>query len=270
MKLMRGANIFWPLHIAYVQYAYNDKVHTLTGSTPFSLMFNRQPNIPADYTATTLTTPININNSRVSWKQHQQQVVSLIYPAINDRVNEQQRRYIERLNTTRNIITASLPPGTRVMLKDPAYILDKSIKPGREPTYMGSYTITRRLPTGPYIVKDDTGVTIDRPVPLDQMRVLGSPDPDTDNQDDSHSNNIYVVDRIMNHRIVDGHKLQYNVKWKGYSVDQNTWEDESNIIDTNCIHLYFKKLQQDKDQPTPAPTTPALRLLLIRDGCHFQ
>lgn len=266
MKLLRGANIFWPLHLAYVQYAYNDKIHTLTGSSPFSLMFGRSPNMPTNYTHTAIATPTDINNARTTWRQHQQQLVSLIFPAINQRVSIAQQKYIDRLNTTRNIITHSLPPGTRVMLKDPAYILDKSIKPGREPTYMGAYTIVRRLPTGPYIVKDDMDVTIDRPIPLDQMRVLPArPASSQSHSDKDDDTDIYEVDKIINHRIVDGHRLEYRVKWKGYSVDEATWEEENNIIDTNCIHLYFKDLQK-KSQPQPQPpsssaaATPALRM----------
>ncbi len=265
MKLMRGANIFWPFHLAYVQYAYNDKIHTLTGSSPFSLMFGRSPNVPADFTHTATTTPIDISNARITWRQHQQQLVSLIFPAINQRVTAAQQKYIDRLNTTRNIITHSLPPGTRVMLKDPAYILDKSIKPGREPTYMGAYTIIRRLPTGPYIVKDDTDVVIDRPVPLDQMRVLPARPPSTHTNDDDDTD-IYEVDRIIDHRIVDGHSLEYKVKWKKYPLEQATWEKENNIIDTHCIHLYFKELQK-KSQPQPATSaTPALRLTAINNN----
>lgn len=273
MKLLRGANIFWPLHLSYVQYAYNDKIHTLTGSSPFSLMFGRAPNMPADYTHTVIATPTDINNAHITWRQHQQQLISLIFPAINKRVTAAQQKYIDRLNTTRNIITHSLPPGTRVMLKDPAYILDKSIKPGREPTYMGAYTIVRRLPTGPYIVKDDTDVTIDRPIPLDQMRVLPARPAPTHSADDSNDDEdaIYEVDKIIDHRIVDGHRLEYKVKWKGYPLDQASWEEENNIIDTNCIHLYFKELQK-KSQPQPSPQQsaaqpqPALRLTAINDN----
>lgn len=271
MKLMRGANIFWPFHLPYVQYAYNEKIHTLTGSSPFSLMYGRLPNMPKDYTRTAIPSDTDINNARTTWRQHQQQLVSLIFPAINKRVTAAQQKYIDRLNTTRNIITHSLPPGTRVMLKDPAYILDKSIKPGREPTYMGAYTIVRRLPTGPYIVKDDMDVVIDRPVPLDQMRVLPARPPPTaakeNNNNDSNDSDIYEVDKIINHRIVDGHQLEYQIKWKGYPLDQATWQNEDDIIDTHCIHLYFKELQK-KSQPQPATAapTPALRLTTITDN----
>ena len=49
IKLLRGANVFWPLHLPYVQHAYNDKVHSITGATSFSLMFGRSPNKPIDY-----------------------------------------------------------------------------------------------------------------------------------------------------------------------------------------------------------------------------
>ena len=191
MKLMRGANIFWPYHLSYVQYAYNDKIHSITGSTPFALMFGRQTNMPINYNTDNDDTHYT-STGIDAWKQHQTQVVSLIYPAINQRVTQKQKAYIDKLNTTRRIITESLAAGTRIMLKDPLYILDKSIKPGHEPTYMGAYTIVRRLPTGPYIVQDDEGVQLDRPIPLDQMRVLFPPKSSSSSSSSSHHHHHHL------------------------------------------------------------------------------
>lgn len=286
-KLMRGANIFWPLHLPYVQYAYNDKIHTLTGSSPFVLMFGRPPNLPINYNKDAANNDADLSHytstSVHAWKNHQTQLVSLIYPAITERVTQQQQKYIDKLNTTRNIITTPLPPGTLVALKDPKYILDKSIKPGHEGTYMGQYTIVRRLPTGPYLVKDDTGQQLDRPVPLDQMRVLfppghpmTTPSPDRDDDDDdgdssssssSHTRKrVYAVDSIVDHRLVDGHRLQYLVKWKGFTRKDNQWVDESDMLSTDIIHSYFKELnekQQRQQKQRDNTITPTLRSVVV-------
>jgi hypothetical protein len=206
-----------------------------------------------------------------AWKQHQTQVTSLIFPAITQRVTQQQKKYIDKLNTTRNIITSSLPPGTLVALKDPHYLLGKSIKPGAEPTYMGSYTIVRRLPTGPYIVKDDTGEQLDRPVPLDQMRVLfppnhkhNAPAASSSSTDTSTDNANHAVQHIINHRLVDGHSLQYFVKWKGCTGKHNSWVDETDMLGTDIVHRYFQQLQAKKDKQQHTPTAaPTLRHVTI-------
>ena len=44
MKLLHDASIDWHLHLSFVQYAYNDKVQSLIGSTPFSLRYARNTN----------------------------------------------------------------------------------------------------------------------------------------------------------------------------------------------------------------------------------
>jgi transposase InsO family protein len=276
MKLMRGANIFWPLHLPYVQYAYNDKIHTLTGSSPFALMFGRSPNLPIDYNRDAANDDADLSHytstSIDAWKHHQTQIVSLIYPAINTRVTHQQQKYINKLNTTRNIITKPLSPGTLVALKDPKFLHGKSIKPSHEPTYMGQYTIVRRLPTGPYIIKDETGEQLDRPVPLDQMRILFPPHTrrpsrnhdTTDNDDD---NDIYAVQDILEHRLVDGHKLQYLVKWKGYTTKHNSWVDASDMLGTDIIHRYFKRVNDEQSRNTTTPA-PKLRCVAVSMRQH--
>jgi len=50
----------------------------------------------------------------------------------------------------------------------------------------------------------------------------------------AQGNNIYAVERIVNSRR-KGHKVEYLVKWAGYSADHNTWEPKVNILDKRLI-----------------------------------
>ena len=54
---------------------------------------------------------------------------------------------------------------------------------------------------------------------------------ETDNNDKE-----YVVEKVLQSQLVDG-RLQYLVKWKGYSMDNNTWEPASQFT--------LKKVLQD-------------------------
>ena len=90
-KLMRGASIYWPTFLPFVQLAYNNKVQELTRSTPFSLMFGRILNEMKDYTGVQIT-PIS-SDDLLAWKEHFDKVHALIYPAINTRMKQQQ--YLE-------------------------------------------------------------------------------------------------------------------------------------------------------------------------------
>ena len=249
IKLMRGANVFWPLHLSYVQFAYNDKIHSLSSSTPFSLMFARNPNAPHDYSSNSILSDVNhvhdVVNDVNAWKQHQHQLLSLIYPAINASVTKKQKQYIDKINNTRvTLLHSSLETGTKVMLRDPKYVLNPSMKPTTEATYIGPYYIVDRTDNGEYHVKDDTGEILE--IPLDQMKVLPKSTTIVSvDDDDDDSDNVYVVSKILKHRIIsdnDSVHLEYFVHWKGYSDSDDSWIRDTDLIDTPMVDRYFRAL----------------------------
>ena len=220
VKLLHGAVALWPLYLPFVQLVFNNKVQDLTGSTPFSLMFGRKLNEMKDYTAEPHL-PVNMDE----WQQHQQKVLSLIFPSVSDRIRGKQSEMRKKLDAIRKKITSDeLIPGTVVMIKDPLYLLHPSLRPTKEPQWIGPYTIVRRTLYGPYMLRDDTGDMYPRQVNYDQMKVVYSPkdipaDGSTDEDD------TYEVDYILDHKEVNG-QYQYLIKWKYYDKKEATWESE--------------------------------------------
>ena len=53
-------------------------------------------------------------------------------------------------------------------------------------------------------------------------------------ESEKSSNEEYEVESILNKRVLDG-KLQYIVKWKGYSKNEATWEPLFNLKDARPI-----------------------------------
>ena len=249
MKLLHGATVYWPLHLPFVQYAYNNKVQTLTGSTPFSLMFGRTANAPNDYRTDPATNlPINV----AEWRKHQEHVLSLIFPAINARVAGQQAAYRDRLDDKRKrIVTEELVPGTRVRIKDPKYL--SAPRPSQEPPYIGPYYVVRQNKYGAYILKDVHDHVLDRSVPIDQIKVNAAPDilptvtEDAARSQPAAGDQEYDVEKILEHRHNNG-QIEYLVKWKGYRLSESTWENEHQFTDTAIIDRYWRQHAAQKIQ----------------------
>lgn len=53
----------------------------------------------------------------------------------------------------------------------------------------------------------------------------------------------YEVESINGYRI-KGNKIQFYIKWKGYSENDNTWEYESNLNCTNILNQFLDSLEE--------------------------
>ncbi len=221
-KLLHGCDENWALFAPFAQLSFNNKVASLTGSTPFALMFGRPMNELKDHTVNNNgPKPISLDD----WKVHQEKILSLIYPAISDRIHTQKDKMVRTLNShRRRLIISSLPTGAQVMLRDPIR------KNKFEPKYVGPYTIARRSRNGAYVLRDATGDILDRHVPVDQLKLISKFPLRTDRD------NVYVVDRIIAHRGTPGN-YEYLITWKGY--DDITWEPESHILDAASVKTYW-------------------------------
>ena len=268
MKLLHGAMGYWPLHVPYVQYAYNDKLQLLTGSTAFILMFGRRPNAARDYSLDPVSddSPTDL----AAWKQHQTEIINIIYPSIAKRVLKQQSAYRERLDNSRPKLIAStthLAPGTTVYVKDPKYLLNPGMRPSREGMYVGPYTIDSVTHSGNYKLIDDTNVSVDRAVPLDQIKVVAPAPPITttttqSSTNKSTNNNVFQVESILSHREskrVQG-RLEYLVKWTGYPLSAASWVIDTDMNDTACVEKYYRSISVRQLQRRPA------RAMIMRTG----
>ena len=235
-KLMYGADCHWHLHLPFVQYAYNNKVQNLTGSTPFSLMFGREANAACNYELNEQGHLQDVD----AWKKHQEEVFALVFPAVSKRRGQGQSKIRARVDKLRkNLVNEDLPTGTLITLKDPAYLLDPSKKPATAPTYAGTYTIIRRTAHGPYLISDETGQQVKRVVPLDQMKIIYRPEDKPEGADEVDGADVsYEIEQIISHKEVDG-QTSFLVKWKGWPVTEATWIDQSKFNETDMLTDYL-------------------------------
>jgi hypothetical protein len=222
-KMLHGTSKHWPLFVPFAQLTYNSKVSSLTASSPFALMFAREPNPLGDYTG---EEPVMVNLD--NWNQYQRKVLSVIYPAMSDRIIGLKLRQSEQFDLSHRLISPqTFPPGATVMIKDP------SRQNKFEPTYIGPYTIIRRSRGGAYVLKDATGDLLDRHVPADQMKLIARRKRRIDKDQP-----IYEVHSILDHRGPPG-SYEYLVRWSGYDSTNNSWEPASSFLDDSTIQKYW-------------------------------
>lgn len=221
-KLLHGTTQHWPLFVPFAQLSFNHKISSLTGSSPFSLMFGRQLNELRDYTGEEpKAIPLD------SWKQHQEKILSLIFPAVSERVRLSKSKMVQQLNKTRRtLLHSAFPNGAIVMLKD-------QLRANKwEPKYVGPYTVVRRTRNGNYVLRDATGDILDRHTPPDQLKLVSRKARPEDVE-----NAVYEVERILGHR-GSAPAWEFLTKWKGFR--ETTWEPASSFHDTALITDYWK------------------------------
>ena len=239
VKMMMGDPRHWQLFCPLATLMYNTRINEVTKSSPFTLMYGRRANEMVNYTGVRVE-PITEEN----WRRHQEEVVALVYPAIEDmqlKMNERTRKKF--MEKRQNILTADLPNGMEVYIRDPKYTKD-SPRPRQEQHNIGPWRIVRRHFNGPYLLQDATGEL--RTVPIDQLiftrsnrRVAHIRRPDDDDEAES-----YEVERLVDHRYNEAGTIEYLVKWKGYPSSDNTWEPIHHINNTSLINAYNKRQRQ--------------------------
>lgn len=231
-KLLHGAKHNWSLYVPFAQVTFNDKVSSLTGSSPFALMFGRSLNELRDYTLDAeAPQPITLND----WHTHQEKILSLIIPAISDRTRQSKDKLAVTLAKHRRMLShKSMPTGATVMIKD------QTRANKFEPKYVGPYIIVRRARNGAYVLKDVDGDLLDRHVPADQIKLISK----TARAKDAHT---YTVNKIIKHRGAPG-SYEYFVDWKGFNESYRTWEPEASFNDDRCITDYWHSLNTPRVQ----------------------
>ncbi|XP_059612534.1 polycomb group protein Pc [Phlebotomus argentipes] len=67
--------------------------------------------------------------------------------------------------------------------------------------------------------------------------------------DNGSDDRVYAAEKIITKRTNKKGKVEYRVKWKGWSQRHNTWEPEENILDTRLIDIYEESLQKGSSTP---------------------
>ncbi len=62
------------------------------------------------------------------------------------------------------------------------------------------------------------------------------------------ADDIYVVEKILNKRLLENGEMEYFLKWLGYEEDEATWEPEENVFCKDLIRLYEQNIIVSKEE----------------------
>jgi hypothetical protein len=219
----------WARHAPMAQLAMNARVVALHNSSPFALFFARRFNGLSNFS----DEKGNIT-SHEELMERLEYMTKIVFPAVEIKARETQRRMIERFNRT--VLHNEFPDGAKVMSLDP-------IKGDKlSPRYEGPYTVVQRTTGGSYVLRDGTGELLQRNFAPSQLKLV------LDDYDDTVA---YEVEKIVDHRDLPGEGIEYRVKWKGFK--ELTWEPQKNFIERKCISDYWKTRDRPIANSLPQP-----------------
>ncbi len=227
-KHLHGVFSSWPAFVPWAQSCVNNKITHLTGSTPFALMFGRRFNPYKDYSS---TAPLETMHE-TEWARIQDQMMSVVYPSIAERMALQKTLMAKRMDRrTRSI---NYRKGDIVMLKRHERVMGQPIGT-LESEYTGPYMIESKNRTGAITLIASNGTPLPRLVRPNQLKFVSHFSPD-------FKQDVFEVEAILDHR-GEGDNREYKVHWKGYSSDEDTWEPVSNLFDAEwSINKYLASL----------------------------
>ena len=231
-KLLTQCGGDWYSLLPFTQLAMNTRAQERSGSLPFELLFNRQMNEFQSYLPLAGLSEVNSG----AWVEHQRKVYSVLFPVVAEKVAASKARSRDRFDD-KKLTAPRLDVGHIVMLDDRHNQGTKGHAP-----YIGPYEVVGLAAKDVYYIQDSTGRKLERPVPVDQLKLLPKatrkwlPPPEVD--EGTLAPDQFMVDKLLGHRVVKG-KHQYKVLWKGFEEEQASWEDVADI-DQSLVRDYMR------------------------------
>ena len=223
-KQIRGAIADWDLYVPTTQLYLNTKCNERTKTPPFTLMFGRNANDFEDFSkekSVEKSTEINrrlLGNIKM--------MTEVVFPAVYERTKLITGKQKEKFDATHKLI--DIPVGASVMVK----VTEKQNK--LNPNYIGRYIVKRITSGGSYVLENESGKLEPRNFPPSLLKVI-SQDP-VKSKDE-----FFDVEAIVAHKKINNEYL-YNVRWKGYTEKDDTWEPAESFVDPKYITKYWERI----------------------------
>ena len=211
----------WETLLPSLEFAYNDTQQSTTGQTPFYLNYGYHPK----------GTYRHVDTKNPHAEDHVQYLIRF-QEAARDAINDAQ---IAQASRHRSEISP-LKIGDWVLLRR-----KKIDKTKFAPIADGPFQILE-VGINNVKLKFPRNTNAHPVVNISRVQLYFGPRPEIFTEplknDVEHD---YPVDRVMGHKVIDG-KHYYYIHWKGYSVEDDTWEPEENLT-KETLDLWRKSVK---------------------------
>jgi len=216
----------WDQFISFITFAYNTRVHSITGVSPYTGVFGILANHFEDYdkqSESTLTQQRNI--------QRVQELIESTHPMIKSRRNEFAIKQKRNQDNSHSVATEPFNVGDLVTIKS------MKIQGKLQPKYNGIFKIASITSHGNYILENNDGETLKYSFLHSRLKKVNN-DINLDNDQET----IDVIE-IIKHR-TQNRQLEYLVK---FSNDSVSWEPEYYFDTTDLIDAYWNSFETNNN-----------------------
>src|ERR1700736_6308236 len=225
----------WNECLSLAEFAYNNKVHSSTGYSPFFLTYGHHPSFTLDPRRYTPVESISSFTNRMKQLQDKATI------ALTQAASRMKEQYDKKRAESRsfNIGDKVWLEGTNIRTKRPMKKLDdKRFGPFEILEKIGYSAYKLSLPKSwkQYPVFNESLLT---PYIAPSFKNQDIPRPPPDIDEEGHP--VYEVEEILEKR-QRGRGIQYLVKWQGYPHSENTWEPASGLNNAQDAINTFNRL----------------------------
>ena len=221
---------YWSDHLWSTQLSINTKIAAIHNSEPYSLVFARRCLLPSPATGanrvdTGPAQPLSIEGLQTRLDQ----MTSLVYPVIKEKISQKQIKAIAQFASQKHILKDYFAPGAIVMTKNDAR------ESSDEPRYEGPFKVLRRNKGGSYILLNTDGSEFRRVA--NQLKLVSQ------EMELSTESEQVEVNKILDHRSVNGN-FEFLVQWKNRPASLNQWVKQTDFAQKAMLDRYWRTVHQ--------------------------
>ena len=229
-KLLDGKKN-WDEHIWAVQMAYNDRACGPLKCSPNALMFGREANLFRNYSETK-DMEADVEELQQAWENYHK----FVYPVVADKTKDHYDKQGQRFQSKKKIMPPTkFAKGDWVMVRVPASDNKQA------PKFEGPYQIAKKQASGRVNLLKNDASPYHRVVNVSELKQYS-----TKKMPLIYDNTAYLAEKIIKHKVKDGSTI-YQVRWKGYTAKDDSWEPVTSFYSPELIHAYWSSQANAKD-----------------------